>query len=324
MSLAFAFVLDPFDALEFVGDTSFCLMAECQRRGHAVFAIEAADLAVDEATPTGRASPVEMDPARGWVPKGPATVTPLGDFDCVFMRKEPPFDMSYIYATYVLEFAPAGTFVINDPRGLRNANEKLYSLHFPALIPESLVARTKAELMAFMERVGGSMVIKPLGSYGGQEVFVCRTGDTNLGVILDSVTDKGRNLILAQRYLPEVATEGDKRILVLDGEPIGAFLRRPSPGDHRANISAGGTAEPADVSAADRALCESIASRLVDDGLYFVGLDVIGGLITEINVTCPAGVYEVDQFNGVNSAEPVIAFCEAQVAARRAASPSSA
>ncbi|MCH6568147.1 MAG: glutathione synthase [Nitrospinae bacterium] len=241
MSLAFAFVLDPFDALEFVGDTSFCLMAECQRRGHAVFAIEAADLAVDEATPTGRASPVEMDPARGWVPKGPATVTPLGDFDCVFMRKEPPFDMSYIYATYVLEFAPAGTFVINDPRGLRNANEKLYSLHFPALIPESLVARTKAELTAFMERVGGSMVIKPLGSYGGQEVFVCRTGDTNLGVILDSVTDKGRNLILAQRYLPEVATEGDKRILVLDGEPIGAFLRRPSPGDHRANISAGGS-----------------------------------------------------------------------------------
>ncbi|MFQ5893648.1 MAG: glutathione synthase, partial [Nitrospinota bacterium] len=308
MSLAFAFILDPFDALDFVADTSFHLMAECERQGHTVFAVEAADLAAAETTPTGRAVPVAMDTSRGWVPHGPATVMPLGAFDCVFMRKEPPFDMAYLYATYILELAPPSTFVINDPRGLRDANEKLYTLHFPTLIPETLVARTKADLKTFMERVGGAMIIKPLGDYGGRDVFICRPNDPNLGPILDGVTAKGRQLVLAQRYLPEVTTEGDKRILVLDGEPIGAFLRRPSPGDHRANLSAGGTAEPAEVTAADRALCAALKGRLAADGLYFVGIDVIGGRITEINVTCPAGVYEIDQFAGTNSATPVIEF----------------
>lgn len=324
MSLSFAFILDPFDALNFVGDTSFCLMAECQRRGHAVFSIEASELAVEDAQPTGRALPVEMDSELGWVPKGSGEVTPLGAFDCVFMRKEPPFDMAYIYATYILELAPAATFVINNPRGLRNANEKLYSLNFPTLVPESLVSRSKADLTAFMERIGGSMIVKPLGSYGGQDVFLLRADDPNLGPIIDSMTAKGRTLILAQRYLPEVKTEGDKRILLLDGEPLGAFVRHPSPGDHRANISAGGRAERAEVTEDDRALCEALKGRLTDDGLYFVGIDVIGGLITEINVTCPAGVYEIGQFDGLNSAAPIIDFCEARVAAMRAASPSSA
>lgn len=324
MSLSFAFILDPFAALEFAADTSFHLMVECQRRNHAVFAIEAADLAVERTTPTGRALPVEMDLDRGWVPHGPATTMPLGAFDCIFMRREPPVDLAYIYATYILELAPPSTFVINDPRGLRDANEKLYTLHFPELIPETLVARNKAELTAFMEQVGGAIIVKPLGDFGGRDVFVCRAGDSNLGAILESVTAKGRNLIIAQRYLPEVATEGDKRILLLDGEPLGAFLRRPSPGDHRANISAGGTAEPAEVTESDRALCDGLKIRLADDGLYFVGIDVIGGRITEINVTCPAGVYEIDQLNGVNSASPVIAFCEAKGAACKAASSSSA
>lgn len=324
MSLSFAFILDPFDALDFAADTSFHLMAECQGRGHSVFAIEASDLTVEGATPAGRAVRVEMDPERGWVPHGAAEAMPLGDFDCIFMRKEPPVDLSYIYYTYILELAPPSTFVINDPRGLRDANEKLYTLHFPELIPETLVARNKAELVAFMEQVGGAMIIKPLGDYGGHDVFVCRSGDSNLGAILDCVTARGQQLIMAQRYLPEVTTEGDKRILLLDGEPLGAFLRKPSPGDHRANISAGGTAEPAEVTEADRALCAALKGSLADDGLYFVGVDVIGGLITEINVTCPAGVYEIDQFNGVNSASPVIAFCEAMEAACKAASHSSA
>ena len=320
MRLSFAFILDPFEALDFAEDTSFRLMVECQRRGHSVVAIEAADLSLEDATPVGRAVPVAMDPARGWVPTGPAEIRPLGDFDCVFMRKEPPFDMAYIYSTYILELAPKETFVINRPSGLRNANEKLYSLHFPELIPETRVARTKEELVAFLERVGGEMVVKPLGSYGGRDVFLCRKSDPNLGPILDNITDKGRRLVIAQRFLPDVLTEGDKRILLLDGEPMGAFLRRPSPGDHRANISAGGTAEPAEVTAADMSLCAALKSRLAADGLCLVGLDIIGGFITEINVTCPAGVYEIDRFSGTNSSAPVIDFCEAQVAARRVGS----
>jgi glutathione synthase len=322
MSLSFSFILDPFEALDFAEDTSFWLMAECQRRGHEVFAIEASDLTVVGTTPTGRALPVKMDTGRGWVPQEQAEARPLESFDCVFMRKEPPFDMAYIYATYILELVPPSTFVINDPKGLRAANEKLYSLNFPSLIPESLVASDKQEFLEFIETVGGTVVVKPLESYGGRDVFVCRSGDPNVGPILDSVTDKGRQLVLAQRYLPEVVSGGDKRILLLSGEPLGAFLRRPSPGDHRANISAGGVAEPAELTSADRALCAVLKPRLVEDGLYFVGIDVIGGLVTEINVTCPAGVYEIDQFNYVNSAAPVIDFCEAQVATRRAASSS--
>ena len=322
MSLAFAFVLDPLDALYFAEDTSFWLMKECQRRGHKVFAVEDSDLTLVGTTPTGRALPVAMDLAKGWVAQGPLEPRPLESFDCVFMRKEPPFDLSYLYATYILGLIPSGTFVINEPRGLREANEKLYSLNFPSLIPESLVASAKQELLEFLAEVGGAMVVKPLGSYGGQDVFVCRSDDPNLGAILDSVTDKGRLLVLAQRYLSEVVHDGDKRILLLNGEPLGAFLRRPSSGDHRANISAGGVAEPAEMLASDRALCAALKPRLVEDGLYFVGLDVIGGLVTEINVTCPAGVYEIDRFNDVNSAAPVIDFCEVQVATRRAASSS--
>lgn len=322
MSLSFAFILDLFEALDFAEDTSFWLMMECQGRGHEVFSVEASGLSVAGTTPLGEALPVGMDADRGWVRRGPSEVRPLGSFDCVFMRKEPPFDMSYIYATYMLELTPSGTFVINDPKGLRDANEKLYSLNFPSLIPETLVASARGDLLAFMERVGGTMVVKPLDSYGGHEVFVCRAGDSNLGAILDSVTAKSTRPVLAQRYLPEVVSEGDKRILLLNGEPLGAFLRRPSPGDHRANISAGGGAEPADIGEGDRNICMVLKDRLIEDGLYFVGIDVIGGLITEINVTCPAGVYEIDQFNRVNSAAPIIDFCEAQVAARRAPSAS--
>jgi glutathione synthase len=322
MSLSIAFILDPFEALDFAEDTSFWLMMECQRRGHQVYAVEASELTVAGTTPMGRALAVGMDADLGWMPRGPDESRPLGSFDCVFMRKEPPFNMSYVYATYILELIPPGTFVINDPRGLRDANEKLYSLNFPSLIPESIVASRNRDLLEFLERVGGTMVVKPLDSYGGYNVFVCRTGDPNLGPVLEGVTAKGSQLVLAQRYLPEVVSEGDKRILLLNGEPLGAFLRRPSPGDHRANISAGGRAEAVEVTASDRELCAAMKDRLVEDGLYFVGLDVIGGLVTEINVTCPAGVYEIDRFNGVNSASPIIDYCEAEVAARRAPSAS--
>lgn len=321
MSLAFAFILDPFDKLHFAEDTSFWLMSECARRGHELYAVEASSLKVAGSAPAGRALPVAVDPALGWLPRGDAASMPLGAFDCVFMRKEPPFDISYVYSTYILELAPAGTFVINDPRGIRDANEKLYSLHFPSVIPETLVTSSKRELLGFLEEVGGAMVVKPLGSYGGREVFLCRSGDSNLGAIIDSVTLKGSLHVIAQRFIEEVTTDGDKRILLLDGEPLGAFVRMPAPGDHRANISAGGRAEPAEVTGADRALCDVLKGRLQADGLYFVGIDVIGGLVTEINVTCPAGVYEIDRFSGLNSASPVIDFCELQVAARRAASP---
>jgi len=239
---------------------------------------------------------------------------PLTWFDAIFMRKDPPFDLPYYFATQVLGLVdPRTTFVLNDPRGLREANEKLYALRFPDLIPESLVSADPAHLKAFMDDLGGEMIVKPLDGCGGAGVFHVHRGDRNLNAILELSTLNGTRLVMAQRYLA-AAREGDKRLILLAGEPLGAVLRVPREDEHRGNIHVGARVERARVDACDREICRRMAPRLEADGLYFVGLDVIGGLVTEVNVTSPTGVQEIDRLDGVCLEARVLDFVEARTA----------
>ncbi len=208
----------------------------------------------------------------------------------------------------------AVTLVVNDPRGLREANEKLYALHFPELIPESLVSAEPARLKAFMEALGGEMIVKPLDGCGGAGVFHLHRGDRNLNAILELSTLHGTRMVMAQRYLPAVRSEGDKRLIVLAGEPLGAIRRVPQEDETRGNIHVGGRVERAAVEARDREICRRMAARLEADGLYFVGLDVIGGLVTEVNVTSPTGVQEIDRLDGTCLEARVLDWVEARAA----------
>jgi glutathione synthase len=231
------------------------------------------------------------------------------------MRKDPPFDLTFYFATLMLSLVdPRRSFVLNDPQGLRNANEKLYALNFPELTPETLVTRDPERLKSFMDALGGEMIIKPLEHSGGAGVFHVRRGDRNANALLETMTALGTRLLMAQRYLPQ-ARQGDKRLIVLDGEPIGALLRVPREDETRANIHVGATCVRAAVSARDREICRALAPRLRTDGLYFVGLDVIGDLVTEINVTSPTGIQEINALDGVRLESQVIDFVERRASA---------
>jgi glutathione synthase len=297
--LRLLYVMDPLARVLPDKDTTFAFMLEGQARGHAQYTCGLQDLFVARTVPQARARATQVQRAEPSHTLSEERTAPLGWFDVVFMRKDPPFDLAYFFATHVLGLADArATLVVNDPRGLRDANEKLYALHFPGLIPESLVTAESARLKAFMDDLGGEMIVKPLDGCGGAGVFHLHRGDRNLNAILEMSTADGTRLVMAQRYLP-AARDGDKRIIVLNGEPLGAIWRIPREDESRGNIHVGGRVERAQVDAHDREICARMAPRLAADGLYFVGLDVIGGLVTEVNVTSPTGVQEIDRLDGV-------------------------
>lgn len=314
-----AFVMDPIERILPDKDTTFMFMLEAARRGHEVWYLQLDDLWVARGVPHGRARRAEVfrpsagDPAHHRLYEERSA--PLATFDAVFMRKDPPFDMAFFVATHVLSLIdPHRTLVINAPRGLREANEKLYALHFPAVIPDSLVSADAARLKGFLAELGGEMIIKPLDGAGGSGVFHLRPGDRNLNAILETATHDGRRQIMAQRYLPAIR-QGDKRIIVLDGEPLGAVLRVPREDETRGNIHVGGATERAPLTARDREICAALAPRLRQDGLWFVGLDVIGEWLTEVNVTSPTGIQEINALDGVALERPVLDFVEQRVAA---------
>lgn len=321
MPRRFAFVMDPIERILPDKDTTFVFMLEAQRRGHEVYYVLQKDLFCDRTVPHATARramvrrPDEADPRHYRLYE--ERIVPLSWFDAVFMRKDPPFDLDYYFATQMLSLIePRRTFVLNHPRGLREANEKLYALRFPDVIPPSLVTSDIARLKRFLGEMGGEMVIKPLDGAGGASVFHLRAGDRNLNALLELVTREGSRAIMAQRYLPEVR-EGDKRVIVLDGEPLGAVLRVPREDEHRGNIHVGGTCVRAEVTPRDREICARLAPSLRADGLYFVGLDIIGGWLTEVNVTSPTGIQEIDRLDGVQLERQVIDFVERRVAERR-------
>ncbi len=313
MSLRILYVMDPMDRVLVDKDTTFAFQLEGQQRGHQQFHCLPPDMFVDRTVPHAAVRPVTVHRAAVHYGFGETQTVPLSFFDVIFMRKDPPFDMAFFFATHVLSLVDqTRTLMMNDPRGLRDANEKLYALNFPDLIPDSLVTSDHTRLKAFMEQMGGEMIVKPLDGCGGAGVFHVHRGDRNLNAILEASTQYGTRLVMGQRYLP-AARQGDKRLIVLDGEPLGGVLRVPQEDETRGNIHVGGDVKQVAVDARDREICARMAPKLREDGLWFVGLDIIGGYVSEVNVTSPTGVQEIDRLDGVCLEARVMDFVEARV-----------
>ena len=316
MAYRFLFIMDPIERILPDKDTTFVFMLESQARTHQIYLCGVADLFVDAAQPGARLRRAEVARAVPHYRLFEERVESLSWFDAVFMRKDPPVDLTYVFATHVLSLVDASrTFIMNHPRGLRDANEKLYALYFREVIPPSVVSSDINRLKSFMDSVGGEMIIKPLDACGGAGVFHLRRSDRNLNAILEMSTDNQRRAIMAQRYLPEIR-QGDKRLIVLNGEPLGATLRVPREDEHRGNIHVGGTCVKTEITSRDRVVVDTLAPRLRQDGLFFVGLDIIGDFLTEVNVTSPTGIQEINALDDVRLEARVIDFVEAQVSRR--------
>ncbi|TAM23282.1 MAG: glutathione synthase [Rhodanobacter sp.] len=308
MALSIAMLMDPIGAIKLAKDTSFAMLLEAQRRGHALFYMEQGDLALRDGMPFARLAPltVKDDPA-GWFTLGERKWGDLREMDVLLQRKDPPVDAQFIYDTMVLEAAQrGGVNVINDPRALRDCNEKLFALQFPQCIAPTLVSRDASELRRFVAE-HGEAVLKPLDGMGGRGIFRVKAGDSNLNSMLETLLaggphGEGRQLTIAQKFIPQISA-GDKRILLIDGEPVPYALARIPQGDEfRGNLAAGGRGEGVPLSERDRWIAAQVAPELRRRGLRFVGLDVIGDYLTEINVTSPTCVRELDAQFGLNIA----------------------
>jgi glutathione synthase len=312
-----AFVMDPIRSIDIRGDTSFALMLEAQRRGHRVFCIDPGDLGVARGRVVAKVFPVTLRREIGnHADVGEPRQADLdAELDVVFQRKDPPVDAAYVTATQILALCRRA-LVLNRPAGILAANEKLYALHFADLMPETLVARETGQFLDFLEQMSGEMIVKPLDGRGGEGIFHVRRDDRNLFSILEQTTRFGTRLAMAQQYLPAVR-RGDKRILLLEGEPLGALLRVPAEGETRANLHVGGRPEKATLDAGDREILERLRPWLARDGLFLVGIDVIGGRLTEVNVTSPTGIQEMNALDGARYEERVIERVEQRLAERR-------
>ncbi|MEX2454608.1 MAG: glutathione synthase [Rhodospirillaceae bacterium] len=320
MSLAVAIQMDHISSINIDADSTFMMALEAQARGHALFHYEPRDLAFRDGRLYAKVQPMEVRRERGnHFTLGAAERMDLSTVDIVLMRQDPPFDMAYITATHLLEHIHPGTLVINDPREVRNAPEKLFVAHFDGLLPETLITGDRREIEAF-RREYRDIIVKPLFGNGGADVFHITPGDENLGALLEMFTGKYREPIIVQRYLPEVR-QGDKRIILVDGVPAGAVARIPVEGDARANFHAGGSARKTELTARERDICEAIGPALVERGLVFVGIDVIGDYLTEINVTSPTGIQEINRLDGIHIEKLLWDAIEARFAARHDTRP---
>jgi glutathione synthase len=312
--MRFVFVMDPIDRVHPELDTTFGFLQSAMKRGHECLHALIPQVEFTGGEVTALVRPLLIS-AQTLSFTGPIRREKLSQVDAVFIRKDPPFDTAYSYATLLLELLRDQTLVLNDPRGLRDANEKLYALHFPKWTPRTMVSADTAVIHRFVEEVGGHAVIKPLDGAGGFGVMGVKEGDPNARAIVDLLTLEGRQLAIVQEYLPAVS-EGDKRVLMLDGQLLGAVLRVPKGGDLRANIHVGGSVVPAELNSTERELVEEVGERLRADGLYFVGLDLIGERLTEVNVTSPTGIRELGRFTGSHPSDSVIEWVERRVEGR--------
>jgi glutathione synthase len=296
MSLAVAIQMDPIEAIDIEGDSTFVLALEAQRRGHGLYHYLPQNLSLKGSRVFAQMQPLEVRREKGnhYTLGAPESVD-LATMDVVLMRQDPPFDMSYITATHLLEHVHPETLVVNDPVHVRNAPEKLFVTHFAELMPPTLITSNRREVEAFRDE-HRDIIIKPLFGNGGAGVFHLGPEDENLSALLELFTDLYREPIIVQRYLPEVRG-GDKRIILIDGQPAGAINRVPAKGEARSNMHAGGRPEKAELSHRDFEICEAIGATLKERGLIFVGIDVIGEYMTEINVTSPTGLQEIDRFD---------------------------
>jgi len=310
--MRFVFVMDPMQKVLPDKDTSFALQRAALKRGHQLLHTELRDLFAKDGEVWTRARELRVQDNAPFFEYGAVSDVRFADTDAVFIRKDPPFDGEYLYATLLLERARGQTLIVNDPRGLRDANEKLYALHFSRHMPRTLVSSHRERILDFADEVGGNAVIKPLSGAGGAGVLFLSRKDQNARSIIETVTREETVAAMVQEYLPAVR-QGDKRVLLLDGQVLGGINRVPRADDLRSNIHVGGRVEPCEVTAQERAVVDDIAPRLRADGLYFVGLDFIGGKLTEVNVTSPTGIQELSAHQGRDVSEDVIAWVEKNV-----------
>jgi glutathione synthase len=297
--LKVAVQMDPMQSIDIEGDSTFALMLEAERRGHRLWHYQVRDMWLEGAVLRARARPVSVRrKVDDFFTLGEPEILDLAGMDVVLMRQDPPFDMGYITATHMLEHIHPNTLVVNDPAAVRNAPEKLLVMHFPELMPPTMIAWDAAAIRAFRAR-HQDIIIKPLFGNGGAGIFRLRPNDENLGALLDMQFTASREPLMIQRYEPAVRA-GDKRIILIDGEAMGAINRVPVEGDARSNMHAGGVARPTELTARDREICEMIGPTLRRLGLLFTGIDVIGDYLTEINVTSPTGIQQIARFTGVH------------------------
>jgi glutathione synthase len=311
-----AFVMDPIGSVSIDEDTTFCLMLEAQARGHEVLYVDPADLSVSEGRTRARVTPVTLRRERGnHVDLGASRTVVLDDeVDVAFQRVDPPVDSAYITATQLLELCRR-TLILNDPRSILAFNEKIWTIRYAELMPETIITRHAAELRAFQDAMGGHIIVKPLDGKGGEGIFQLVKGDPNVGSILEQATGFDTKWAMGQQFVPQVS-EGDKRILLLEGEPLGAVLRVPPAGNVRANLHVGGQPVRTELNDADRRIVARVGPDLRAAGLFFVGIDVIGGKLTEINVTSPTGMQEIDRLDGVKLETRVLERLEAKLRER--------
>ena len=316
MSLTIAVQMDPLEAVGIAGDSTFALMLSAQARGHRLFHYGAEDLIYEDGRVRAMAREVTVQKVAGdhFTATARAPIDLGRDVDVVLMRQDPPFDIAYITATYLLERIAGETLVVNDPRSVRDAPEKLFVLDFAHFMPPTLITRSLDELKAFHAR-HGEIVIKPLHGNAGAAVFRIGRDGTNLAALAELFGSVWREPYIAQAFLPAVA-DGDKRIVLVDGEVAGAINRKPGAGEIRSNLAAGGTAHATELTEREREICAALGPELKARGLLFVGIDVIGGHLTEINVTSPTGIVAIDAFDGSDTPARIWSAIEAKVAAR--------
>jgi glutathione synthase len=307
--MRFVYVMDPMDRVLPEQDTTFAFQRAAQARGHEALHCEPRDLFVRGGDVFARVRHLTVSDRAPHATFGKSEEVRLADVHAVLIRKDPPFDAMYLYASLMLERARGRTVLLNDPRGLREANEKLYTLNFARFMPKTLVSSNEEHILAFVKEVGGRGVIKPLDLAGGSGVMIVDVNDKNARGIVQLLTIDGTRYAMVQEFLPAV-TKGDKRILLLDGEVLGAINRVPKADDFRSNIHVGGSVEPVEVTNEERAMIKDIAPRLREDGLVFVGLDVIGHKLTEVNVTSPTGIQQLSEHRGRDVSADVIAWVE--------------
>ncbi len=288
-------VMDPIESITPYKDSSMAMLLEASRRGAELHYFQQSDLRLDSGQAIGDATQLQVfDDNDHWFELGDTHTVPLGDLDAILMRKDPPFDMEYIYTTYILDRAQeAGALIVNRPQALRDMNEKVFTAWFPECTPATLITRSMTEMKAFLA-THKKIVVKPLDGMGGKSIFVIAEGDNNANVVFETLTDYGQQFAMAQVHVPEI-TEGDKRILLINGEPVPYVLARvPPPDDNRGNLVIGAKGIGQEISASDRAICDRVGPVLRDAGVLFAGIDVIGEYLTEVNVTSPTGIRELD------------------------------
>lgn len=298
-----AIVMDPIASITTYKDTSFRIALEAQARGYELLYLELADMFIEQSTAKARVRPLQVwDRSENYYQLGADQVVNMGDLDIIFMRKDPPFDIEFVYATHLLDLAARdGALVVNRPQSLRDCSEKLFTAWFPDLIPATLVSRSAKQIREFHQQ-HKDIILKPLDGMGGASIFRVDEQGSNLGVIIETLTNHGQRFAMVQEYLPAIQ-DGDKRILIINGEPVPYSLARiPSAGETRGNLAAGGSGRPQPLSDSDLALAKKIGPVLKEKGLYLVGLDVIGDRITEINVTSPTCMREIENAYQINIA----------------------